>query len=99
MVKLKYEKSSKMETAKNRNFVNEPMGNKDVTEVSGVGPITGKRMVRKKFSKAWMLFGQFLLLKKNAPDFCFWLETTFSMQERDANQCCQCFSQWCDSFL
>lgn len=88
-----------METAKSRNFVQEPMASKDVTEVAGVGAKAGKRMTRKGFSKAWMVLGQFLVLKMNEQDFVFWLEREFRMHETNAKQCHQCLRQWCDAFL
>ena len=45
-------------------FIREPMSNKTVTDLVGVGKVLGKKFARLGFEEASTLFGQFLLVKK-----------------------------------
>ena len=61
---------------KHRNFVAEPMGEKPVTDLAGIGEVLGKRLVSKGFDQAYVVLGQFLLLKKNKDLFIDWIKVT-----------------------
>ena len=62
---------------KHRNFISEPMGEKPVNELAGIGEVLGKRLADKGFDKAYVVLGQFLVLKKNEDLFrvCFRLRS------------------------
>ena len=54
---------------KHRNFVGEPMGEKAVTELAGIGQVLGDKLADNGFDKAYVVLGQFLVLKKNEDQF------------------------------
>ena len=52
----------------------EPMGEKPVTDLAGIGEVLGKRLSSKGFDKAYVVLGQFLLLKKDKDLFTEWIK-------------------------
>lgn len=84
---------------KHRNFVSEPMGDKAVTELAGIGQVLGDRLVAKGFDKAYVVLGQFLVLKKNEELFKDWLNQTCGANSKQQNDCSNCLKEWCSSFL
>ena len=55
---------------KHRDFVSEPMGEKPVTAIAGIGDVLGGRLSDKGFDTANVLLGQYLVLKRNDELFC-----------------------------
>ncbi|XP_051163282.1 barrier-to-autointegration factor A [Leptopilina boulardi] len=84
---------------KHKNFVAEPMGNKSVTELAGVGEVLGKRLEAAGFDKASVVLGQFLVLKKNEELFQEWMKDVCSANAKQSHDCYQCLTDWCDEFL
>lgn len=84
---------------KHRNFVGEPMGEKPVTELAGIGPVLGERLAEKGFDKAYVVLGQFLVLKKNEDLFKDWLNQTCKADAKKQADCYGCLREWCDAFL
>lgn len=50
-------------------------------------------------SQAYVVLGQFLLLRKDQELFAEWLKTTTQANVRQAGSCAQCLRDWCDAFL
>ncbi|XP_030753224.1 barrier-to-autointegration factor [Sitophilus oryzae] len=84
---------------KHRNFVAEPMGEKPVTELAGVGEVLGDRLIQAGFDKAFVVLGQFLVLKKNQDLFKEWMKDTCSANSKQSTDCWQCLNDWCEEFL
>jgi len=84
---------------KHRNFVAEPMNDKPVTDLAGIGDVLGKRLDSKGFDKAYVVLGQFLLLKKNRDLFEEWIKDLAGANKKQATDCYQCLADWCDEFL
>ena len=75
------------------------MSEKDVTELAGIGPVLGKRLTDKGFDKAYVVLGQFLVLKKNEELFKDWLSDTCGANSKQQNDCFTCLNEWCTTFL
>ncbi|KAM4040762.1 barrier-to-autointegration factor-like protein [Anomaloglossus baeobatrachus] len=85
---------------KHRDFVSEPMGEKPITALAGIGEVLGCRLEEFGFDKAYVLLGQFLILKKDADDlFKDWLKDFCGANSRQADLCASCLQEWCSSFL
>ena len=84
---------------KHRDFTGEPMGDKDVTELPGIGPALGGRLKEQGFDKAYVVYGQFLVLKKNEELFLDWIKQTCGANAKQGGDCYQAFKDWTNSFL
>jgi len=51
------------------------------------------------FVQAYVVLGQFLLLKKDKDDFESWLKDTIKANSKQAGDCYQCLRDWCLAFL
>ncbi|GAB1607461.1 barrier-to-autointegration factor B-like [Argonauta hians] len=84
---------------KYRNFVDEPMGEKDVKQLAGVGDVLGDRLIEKGFNKAYNVLGQFLLLNKDEELFKDWIAETTRANSKQSNDCYNCLKTWCENYL
>uniref|UniRef100_A0A8C2LM02 Barrier-to-autointegration factor n=1 Tax=Cricetulus griseus TaxID=10029 RepID=A0A8C2LM02_CRIGR len=75
---------------KHHNFVAEPMGEKPVGSLAGIGEVLGKKVEERGFDKAYVVLGQFLVLKKD--DMC-------GANAKQSRDCFGCLREWCDAFL
>lgn len=84
---------------KHKDFVAEPMGEKSVMALAGIGEALGKRLEGKGFDKAYVVLGQFLVLKKDEELFRDWLKDTCGANSKQQGDCYGCLKEWCDAFL
>lgn len=49
--------------------------------------------------QAYVVLGQFLVLKKDEEMFKDWLKETCGANAKQQGDCHQCLKEWCDNFL
>ncbi|VDK73479.1 unnamed protein product [Litomosoides sigmodontis] len=86
-------------SVKHREFVSEPMGEKEVTAVAGIGPTYGEKLSKAGFDKAYVLFGQFLLLKKEKELFIDWLKEVAGVSSNHALSAYNCLNEWSEQYI
>ncbi|XP_038074987.1 barrier-to-autointegration factor-like [Patiria miniata] len=86
-------------TNKHRQFVSEPMRDKAVTELGGIGPASGEKLGEAGFEKAYNVLGQFLVLNKDKQLFTDWLKARTPANNKCANDCYNCLKDWSDAFV
>ncbi|KHJ43962.1 Bromodomain protein [Trichuris suis] len=79
---------------KHSDFVSEPMGEKDVDRVPGIGEQYAKKLRKEGFDKAYLLLGQFLILKQNEELFVTWIVDMGGLSRKHAEQCAKAFTEW-----
>ena len=84
---------------KHRDFINEPMMQKRVSKLAGIGPVLGRRLEEKGFEKAYDVLGRFLELKKDKKRFMDWIKDTCGANEKQGSDCYNCIKEWCESHL
>ena len=57
-------------SVKHTKFVDEPMGEKDVTELAGIGSVIAKSMKAKGYDRAYKILGKYLSLGKDYGSIC-----------------------------
>ena len=75
------------------------MGEKKVTQLAGIGETLGKRLEEKGFDKAYVVLGQFLVLKKDEEMFLDWIKEECGANKKQGGDCYTCLKEWCDAFL
>merc|ERR1711881_291437 len=82
---------------KHRDFIGEPMGDKDIREVAGIGKVLGEKLEKKGFDKAYVLLGQFLLLKKDKDLLAEWMKEEIGANSKQGGDAAGCMSDWCNA--
>jgi len=79
---------------KYRTFQGEPIGEKEVTAVAGIGDVLGERLATKGYDKAYVLLGQFLVLKKDKELFQDWLHEACNANAKQSKDCAECLAEY-----
>jgi hypothetical protein len=75
------------------------MGRKSVIELAGILPVYRDKLVAHGFDKAYVVLGQFLLLKMNKDMFINWLAKVADADKMHATACYDCLYQWTENYL
>lgn len=86
-------------TQKHRDFINEPMGNKSVKAIPGIGEEFAAELKACNMDKAYQLYGQFLILDRNEERFNDWLTSQFRlMNVKHQKACYQALKEYDDRY-
>lgn len=91
--------ASALQKRRIRNFASEPMGEKKVTTIPGIGEVSGRMLEEKGYDKAYVLLGQFLVLRKDEDLFMEWLQDACHANRKQREDCYRCLKDWCDNWL
>ncbi|KAM3920290.1 barrier-to-autointegration factor A-like [Leptodactylus fuscus] len=70
---------------KHRDFVSEPMSEKSVKALPGIGDVRGGRLEDKGFEKAYVVLE--------------WLKDICGANAKQSQDCYICLKEWCNAFL
>lgn len=86
-------------TLKHRIFTGEPMGDKKITEIPGIGPVAEKKFAKHNYNFAYQIFGEYLILKKDVEVFSKFLSDIGGMNAPNIKNCVESIETWSDSFF
>jgi hypothetical protein len=86
-------------TQKHQDFISEPIGDKAVTSIAGIGNVLGVRLLNKGYDKAYILLGYFLTFKKDEKLFKDWLREACGCNSTQSNNATCCLKEWCNLYL
>ncbi|KAI4462682.1 barrier to autointegration factor 2 [Holotrichia oblita] len=84
---------------KHSNFVSEPMRNKRVTEVPGIGGTYGDRLSSRGYGQARDVLGQYLTVKGDEKPFRDFVMSNAGANSKSTGECYQAMKQWTDNFM
>ncbi|XP_003381715.1 barrier-to-autointegration factor 1 [Trichinella spiralis] len=86
-------------SVKHQEFVCESLEEKDVDAIAGIGPVYAKHLTKQGFDKAYVLLGQFLVLKRHRDQFVNWMMNELKIAKPHATACYNCLNEWCEQHL
>lgn len=84
---------------KHRRFCSEPMGDKLVYELPGIGPVLGGRLQNRGIIRARDVLGRFLVLNKDEWKFKNWLRDSCGANAKQQRECYNCLRAWTSNHL
>ncbi|KAL7672967.1 hypothetical protein ACOME3_007843 [Neoechinorhynchus agilis] len=91
--------SRSLATPKMCEFVREPLGEKPVSCVPGIGFIYGEKLCERGFDKAIYLLGVFLAVGRDVQMFREWLVRIAGIKPMSASDASQSLAEWCSNFM
>ena len=93
-------KFSSSTSKKHKTFCSEPMGEKRVSELAGIGPVFAERLTSNHgIDKAYIVLGHFLVMHRNEAAFKKWLKSACGSNAKQNKDCFRCLCEWCASFM
>ena len=86
-------------TKKHKLFTSQPINDKGVKCVPGIGNVYGDRLIAAGFPKAYSILDKFLDLEKDEVSFKHWLRETCGANAKSQKECYLALSEWCDQYL
>ncbi|CAF0725247.1 unnamed protein product [Adineta steineri] len=86
-------------TQKFREFMAEPLGEKNIRDVPGIGDVLGTKLSDAGYEKANTLFGKYLLCNKDVEQFQDWIQTQCGANSHQARSAADAFSEWAEAFI
>jgi len=83
---------------KHQDFMADPSGNKPATALPGIGDKLGERLKNNAgFDFAYLVLGQYLLLRKDEEKFKSWLgQDEYRANAEQQTECFNLIKEWCD---
>ncbi|UJR33552.1 hypothetical protein I4U23_020993 [Adineta vaga] len=86
-------------TQKFREFMAEPLGDKGIRDIPGIGDVLGTKLSEAGYDKAYTLFGKYLLCNKDLEEFQDWIQIQCGANSHQAKSAAQAFSEWAEAFI
>ncbi|CAF0727234.1 unnamed protein product [Adineta ricciae] len=86
-------------TQKFREFMAEPIGDKSIRDVPGIGDVLGTKLSDAGYERAYTLFGKYLLCNKDLEEFQDWIQTQCGANSHQAKSAAQAFADWAEAFI
>ncbi|XP_015472069.1 barrier-to-autointegration factor-like, partial [Parus major] len=77
----------------------EPPGEAEEGQGGDTGHVPKARVTRLSPGQAYVVLGQFLVLRKDEELFREWLKETCGANAKQSRDCSGCLREWCDAFL
>nr|XP_055075479.1 barrier-to-autointegration factor-like [Misgurnus anguillicaudatus] len=84
---------------RHRTFFSEPMGDKSVNTLPGIGPVLAERLEKIGIRRAYEVLGRFLVLQSDEWKFKSWLRDACGANAKQQSDCYNCLREWTDHFL
>lgn len=82
-----------------RRFVAEPMSEKPVTALAGIGPALAENLKKQDITYCYQLLGYFLIYKKCKDKFIKEYKLMSKANDKQAEETYSCLSEWADKFI
>lgn len=87
------------DTKKHREFVAEPIKDKDVDKLPGIGPVAANNLKNRGYNLARQLLGELLLKGDDQEKFCAFLMEVSGANSENQRICYKALKEFSDNFI